>query len=177
MAKKSWQAHNKKLFSKGMTAYATIIKANIRDIMQDVARQMHEYISETTFNQGDGNMPYYTGNLSDSTGLGVYIDGALTAYIPPQRAMISQSNGDSDPVIWGYQDVRDTLSFASSEFSKGLWVVLFSTTSYAFRVDEQGSKYWNEGFFSIGLVEQQLLPKFKTAFAQAFPSIAQKLNI
>lgn len=177
MAKKSWQAHNKKLFSKGMTAYATIIKADIRDVMQDVARQMHEYISDTTSNQGDGNMPYYTGNLSDSTGLGVYIDGALTAYIPPQRAMIPQSNGDSDPIIWGYQDIRDTLSFASSEYSKGLWVVLFSTTSYAIKVDERGSKYWNKGFFSQLLVSQQLLPKFIDAFAQKFPNLVQQLKL
>lgn len=171
---KSWVGHNNKVFKKAMDAYASIIKVGIRDVMQDVARQMHEYISDTTYNQGGGNMPYYTGNLSDGTGLGVYIDGALTAYIPPQRASVEQTN--NGVTEWGYQDIREALSFASSEYAKGLWVVLFSTTSYAFKVDDRGSKYWEAGFFSQGLVEQQLLPKFKTAFAREFPNIARQLT-
>ena len=58
-----------------------------------------------------------------------------------------------------------------------LWVVLFSTTPYAFMIDKNGSKYWDAGFFSQRLVKEQLLPKFKTAFAKEFPNIAKQLSI
>ena len=175
MAKKSWVNHNKKVFKKAIENHSTNIKSRISRIMQEVARQMHEFISETSYNQGGGNMPFYTGNLSDGTGLGVYIDGALTAYIPPRRAITSQTN--KGVTEWGYQDIREALTFASSDYEKGLWVVLFSTTSYAIKVDERGSKYWESGFFSEGLVKEQLLPKFKTAFKREFPNISKQLTI
>ncbi|MBO5874438.1 MAG: hypothetical protein J6Q35_05355 [Rikenellaceae bacterium] len=180
MSKKSWVAHNNRVFKKGIDAYVLAIKSGIRDVMQEAARLMHEYISDTAFNQGDGNMPFYSGNLSDSTGLGVYIDGILTSYIPPKRATSTQRSGFNHTNIYnidGNQYIRDALQDASTEYSKGLWVVLFSTTPYAFMIDENGSKYWDAGFFSQRLVKEQLLPKFKTAFAKEFPNIAQQLSI
>jgi hypothetical protein len=180
MAKKSWVSHNNKVFKNAFKHHCTNIQSGIRNVIQRLAEQMQQYISETTFNQGDGNMPFYTGNLSDSTGLGVYIDGVLTAYVPPKRAKVPQSSGFNYTNIYdiqGYEELQSSLNDASKDYAKGLWVVLFSTTPYAFKIDERGSKYWDAGFFSEGLVKEQLLPKFKNVFAQEFPNIAKQLSI
>jgi hypothetical protein len=176
MATKSWASHNKTVFKQIFEQHCLDIKQRLESVMHGVAREMLQYISETVYNTGDDNMPFYSGNLRDSTGLGVYIDGVLVDYAPPQVATEPQYTNKQEN-IWGFQELSNALSLGASKFKNGIWVVLFSTTPYAIKVDERGSKYWTSGYFSELLVKELLIPQFKTAFAQEFPTIAKQLTI
>lgn len=171
MAKKSWAKQNDKVFAKCVKEYSEKLQQRIHQVCYEFALHVFEYISDTTFNEGDGNMPYYSGNMRDSTALGVYFNGSLTAYIPPSSATRAQRY-DEEAItdIWGKVWISDVLA-TTQDYQKGLWVVLYSAVPYAMKIEEKGSKYWEPGWFSEGIVEKQLLPAFKIAFAREFPNI------
>lgn len=176
---KSWVGHNKKVFQKAIEEYKNDIEKKVLKVLTTVAREMLVDIADAQYNQGDGYMPFYSGNLRDSTGLGVYHDGALDTFIPPKVAEHPQNYwqiGHYEFDLWGFSFIQEALSEANN-FNKGIWVVLYSTIPYAKYIDDNGSKYWDTGWFSDNIVQKELLPKLKTAFAQEFPSIAQQLNI
>lgn len=100
------------------------------------------------FDANDEQYPVWTGNLADATGIGIYADGVLSSYIPIKRADRPQENGIGEEV-WGTEELTDALSRASSKFSKGLWLVVFSTMDYARRIETKGSpKDRGKGFFT-----------------------------
>ena len=169
MAKKDWNKHNVKVFNSAIQEYNSKLEARINKVCYEFAFEVYQFISDTTFNQGDGNMPCYTGNMRDSTALAVYYNGSLTAYIPPSMARRSQYYQDITG-IWGKVWIRDILA-NTNDYQTGIWVVLYSAVPYAIKVETFGSKYWSPGWFSEGIVEKQLLPAFKTEFAKQFPNI------
>lgn len=177
---KSWVGHNNKVFQKAMDAYRADIEKKVLGVMESVARNIFEDVSNTFYNQGDDYMPFYTGNLRDSTGLGIYYNGALSTLIPPRVADNPQNYfqvGHWEFDIWGFQFIREALD-ATSDFNKGIWVVLYSTAPYAKYTDDNGTiRYWDAGWFSENIVQGHLLPKFKTAFAREFPNIAKQMSI
>jgi hypothetical protein len=132
-----------------------------------------------------GDMPYDTANLADGTGVGVYLNGQLMAYVPTQNATEPQDYGPISD-IWGREYLVDALFAAETDYPKGVWVVLFSTVPYAVRVDAEGTvrqrgKNKGEtktpaGYFSDRLTNE-VLSKFKTAFAREFPNIAKQMSI
>lgn len=176
MAKKSWISHNSKVFYRVMEGKKVELSKRIHNVLRELANQVYTYIADTTYNRGGGNMPYYTGNMRDSTGLGVYYNGALSTFIPPRDAQVAQTYVEKDyDEIWGFDYIRSALSNAQ-DFNKGIWVVLYSTVPYAVKIETKGSKYWDKGWFSEGIVDKKLLPAFKTAFAKEFPNIAKQLK-
>lgn len=179
MAKKSWIGHNNKVFQKAISDKKAYIEKRVLSILGSVAEDIYKDIENTTYNQGDGYMPYYTGNLRDSTGLGIYYDGALGDLFPPKAAEEPQNYWQAGYFffdLWGFEFVRTALS-ETNNFNEGIWIVLYSTMPYARHVDESGSTYWDAGWFSENIVQRQLLPKLKTAFAREFPNIAKQMNI
>ena len=137
---KSWVGHNNKVFQKALDAYKADIEKKVLGVMESVARNIFEDVSNTFYNQGDDYMPYYTGNLRDSTGLGIYYNGALSVLIPPRVADKAQNYwqiGHFYYDLWGFTFIREALAEANS-FNKGIWVVLYSTMPYAKYVDENG---------------------------------------
>ena len=177
---KSWVGHNNKAFKKAMNEKKAELEKRVLGVLTFVARQIFEGVADTTYNQGDGYMPYFTGNLRDSTGLGIYYNGALDTLIPPKNAEQPQNYfqvGHWEFDIWGFQFIREALD-ATSDFNKGIWVALYSTAPYAKYTDDNGTiKYWDAGWFSENIVQRRMLPMFKTAFAREFPNIARQLTI
>lgn len=171
MAKKGWAKQNDKVFAKGVKEYSEKLQKRIHEVCREFAFQVFRYVSDTFYNRGYGNMPYYTGNMRDSTALGVYFNGSLTAYIPPNEAEDPQNYAEEGLTdIWGKVWISDVLA-TTQDYQKGLWVVLYSAVPYAMKIEKEGSKYWEPGWFSEGIVEKQLLPAFKLAFAKEFPNI------
>ena len=97
------------------------------------------------------NIPFDTGNLHDGTGIGIYVDGILTAF-RYQRAAETDRDG-----AWGYQKLNNAFASGSNAYHDGVWLVVFSTMPYAFKVDQ-----W-DGFFTEGFVEE-----LKTLVTQEF---------
>lgn len=89
-----------------------------------------------------GLIPEYTANLHDATGVGVYADGAVAAFIPTKRATKKTKcgfGGVNHYEIDGSAFLQQAISDASTRFAKGVWFVVFSAVPYAYYIDAQGS--------------------------------------
>lgn len=149
-----YTAHNSKIFNVGLKNFAEReIKTKLETMLRSVAERLVAYIDGGfTPPTGTSLFPVYTGNLHDATGVGVYIDGRLSSYIPTAIAVEQQTNR-GEIGIDGSINLRLALQAATSQFSKGIWIVLFSTVSYAYKINMQGSR-WGRGVgFFDGLGE------------------------
>ena len=174
---KSWVGHNNKVFQKAIAEHRKSLEQQLHSFLRKLAEEVKLLIEAYA---EDYYLPYYSGNLVDGTGVGVYFNGALSAYVPPKSAIFPQTMGTIKN-IWGAEYLQDALNDATNEYSKGIWVVLFSTVPYAFRVNEEGTTTYDgmesfpDGFFSEGLVEE-MLARFEVGFAREFPNIARQLT-
>lgn len=139
-SKAGWmKANNKVVGNKINDFFDKATEALLKEIYK-VAEDVMEYIDSQKV------IPIYTGNLKDATGIGVYSNGVLKSYVPSQIATRPQSSGFHHKNvydIWGHQYLSDALEAASKEdYSKGIWIVLFSAVPYAFYIEDR------DAFFS-----------------------------
>lgn len=149
-----YTAHNSKVFKVGLKNYAdNVIKPKLEAMLRSVAERLVAYI-DGGFIPPYGNMqfPVDTGNLHDATGVGVYIDGRLSSYIPTAIAVEQQTN-KGEIGIDGSINLNLALQAATAQFAKGIWIVLFSTVSYAYKINTQGSSRGRGVGFFDGLGE------------------------
>lgn len=147
-------AHNAQVLKVGLKDYSErVIKVKLEAVLRGVAEKLVAYIDGGfILPNGTTQFPVDTGNLHDATGVGVYIDGRLSSYIPTAIAVEQQTNR-GEIGIDGSINLRLALQAAASQFSKGIWIVLFSTVSYAYKINTQGSP-WDRGVgFFDGLGE------------------------
>ena len=139
-SKAGWMRSNQKLIERRIDEVGNNSLARLLNVLYTVAQDVMEYIDSQKV------IPIYTGNLKDATGIGVYSNGVLEKYVPSQIATVPQSSGfhhRNEYDIWGHQYLSDALEAASKEdYSKGIWIVLFSAVPYAFYIEER------DGFFS-----------------------------
>lgn len=162
MAKKGWNKHNQELFKILLGQHLQGIEIRLNTVLQDVAESIRVYIEDLH------NLPIFTGNLADSTGVGIYNNGTLSAFAPIQRANMPQMYRNE--FVWGNSLLDKALADGSYKYSKGLWIVLYSTVPYAVKVDTKGTKKTEAGYFSTRL-KQDMLSQFKITFAKQFPNI------
>lgn len=122
-------------------------KREVLTRMHRIAQAMVDYI-DSHFADDDEHFPQYTANLHDATGVAIYDDGRLENYFPVQRAVDPQQTeiGEEE---WGSRELEEAARQGMTKFSKGLWLVLFSSSSYAESVEDIGSpKKRGKGFFT-----------------------------
>lgn len=150
-------AHNSKVFKVGINDYAErVIKSKLVAMLKSVAQTLVGVI-DGSFVMPDGTtqFPVDTANLHDATGVGVYADGVIQHFIPTARATKAQSDGGVKG-IFGSPLLQEAITNGATQFSKGIWIVLFSTVSYAYKINTQGSKIGRgAGFFEA--LKQTLL--------------------
>lgn len=149
-----YTAHNAKVFKVGLNDYAErVIKAKFEAMLRSVAERLVAYIDGGfTPPSGTIQFPIDTANLHDATGVGVYIDGRLSSYIPTSIATDQQTN-EGEIGIDGSINLRLALQAATSQFATGIWIVLFSAVSYAYKINTQGSSRGRGAGFFDGLAE------------------------
>lgn len=152
-----YTTHNSKVFKVGLEQYAErVIKAKIVAMLKNVAQTLVGVI-DGSFVMPDGTtqFPVDTANLHDATGVGVYADGAIQYFIPTAKATKAQSDGGVKG-IFGSPLLQAAISNGVTQFSNGIWIVLFSTVPYAYKINTQGSKIGRgAGFFEA--LKQTLL--------------------
>ena len=119
------------------------LEAMLRKLAQDTVSYIDGAFSPIPPHAPGGNelFPVWEGQLRDATGCAVYIDGRVSSFIPTSKARYKQSDKVSGIVdIVGSVFLKNAINLASSRFTKGLWIVIFSATPYAFRIDAGGSK-------------------------------------
>lgn len=132
---RKWDAHNAKVMKEQCTYFLKgVAKPQLVAMLRSVAEEIVAAID------GNGNIPIYTGNLHDATGVGVYVDGALSQYIPTKIATKKQRSGFGNTNwydIDGSLFLQSAMADAATEFNSGCWIVLFSAVPYAFHIDER----------------------------------------
>jgi len=106
---------------------------------------------------GRESIPYDTGNLMDSTGIGIYIDGVLIDFRYENQANVPQTFHGQ--VVWGKDKLDKALTLGASIYNTGVWIVLFSTVPYAIYQDRLS------GFFTDVMksnMKYLVLSQFKT---------------
>lgn len=141
---KSWISHNKAVLEQGMRKHINnVTKPDLVAYLKNVAQQIVAAIDGNTF-----AIPIYTGNLKDATGVGVYVDGAMTAFMPTKTAIKKQAM-KGRPYIFGSEFLAESLREASTTFATGVWLVIFSAVPYAYKINAEGSPkgrgkgYWD----------------------------------
>lgn len=152
-----YTAHNSKVFKIGVEQYKErVIKAKLVAMCKSVAQTLVAVI-DGSFVMPDGTtqFPVLTANLHDATGVGVYCDGTIQHFIPTAKATKAQSDGATKG-IFGSALLQSAISSGATQFTKGIWIVLFSTVPYAYKITTQGSKRGRGvGFFEA--LKQSLL--------------------
>lgn len=142
-------SNNIQMFNGGIYAFVKRWKARAFEVLSKVADDVIIFI------EGGGTIPVYTGNLQDSTGIGIYIDGVLSKFKPISIATGAQRSDEGKTVI-GSTELDRALELGATRFNTGVWIVLFSSVPYAFKVEERTD------FFSQS-VAQDLLTQFLKA--------------
>lgn len=148
----NYTSHNSKAFKDGLNDYAErVIKVKLGDALRDVAQKMVDAIDGAFTPDGEGNdqYPVWTGQLHDATGVGVYVDGSLNRFLPTKKGTEPQTDEESGIMnIVGSELLESALNDASSKFSQGVWIVVFSAVPYAYRINTEGSpRGRGQGFF------------------------------
>lgn len=125
-----WMPHNLEVIKKKSTLYlGGVKKRELVAMLKNVAQNIVSYIDS------QAEIPEYSGNLRDATGVGVYVNGTLSAYVPTKSATRLQKSGfhyRNEYGIDGSDYLKHALADASSDFSTGIWIVLFSAVPYAY---------------------------------------------
>ena len=133
-----YTAHNISVVKLGLKKFAeNEARKEVLRRMRIIAGKMLDLI-ERVFSDDSEQFPQWTANLHDATGIGIYADGRLESYMPVQRASKPQKTS-SGKSVWGSQELSDALKMASTTYSTGLWLVLFSAVDYAESIDNIGS--------------------------------------
>lgn len=152
-----YTAHNSKVFKVGLNDDAErVVKAKLVAMLKSVAQTLVGII-DGSFVMPDGSeqFPVYTANLHDATGVGVYSDGKVEYFVPTKMATDMQHDSSYN-LFYGSDLLRQAISNGATQFSKGIWIVLFSTVPYAYNINTQGSKIGRgAGFFEA--LKQTLL--------------------
>lgn len=137
-----WVAHNVAVIKEGITLFVRQKKTEIEAALKTVA---FEFIAK--IETGEIPIPVYTGNMSDATGLGLYVDGRMSAFLPFPIATRKQTTGPGmggRRAIDGHQFLAASIREGQTTFSTGIWLVLYSAVPYAMKIDMEGSK-WGRG--------------------------------
>lgn len=156
-----WMPHNLEVIKKQSMMYlGGVKKRELVALLKEVAQETLDYI------ETQAAIPQYTGNLHDATGVGVYVDGALTHYLPTKIATRYQSSGfhhRNEYRIDGHLYLQSALNDATTDFADRIWIVVFSAVPYAFYIEDRDAYFSNIRDFvrnkiATGLVK--LKPKY-----------------
>lgn len=147
-------AHNSQVFNVGLKYFTEAqAKPRIVAILTQVAQMLVGVIDGSfVMPKGSIQFPVDTANLHDATGIGVYSDGRVQHFIPTKQAVKTQSDGGTKGVD-GNALLQSAIAAGATQFAKGIWIVLFSTVPYAYKINTQGSKRGRGVGFFDGLGE------------------------
>lgn len=133
-----------------------VVKAKLLAMLKSVAQTLVGVIDGNfVMPLGSTQFPIDTDNLHDATGVGVYADGVIQYFMPTARAIVAQSYA-GETGIFGSPLLQSAISNGATKFSNGIWIVLFSSVPYAYKINTYGSKIGRGvGFFEE--LEQHLL--------------------
>lgn len=152
----NFTSQNSSVFHAGTKNYIEhVVKPKLEAMLRKLAQDTVSYIDGAfvpipPYAPGGNDLfPVWEGQLRDATGCAVYIDGRVSSFIPTSKGRYLQHDLISGiENIDGTEFLKNAIELASSRFTKGLWIVLFSAVPYAFRINTEGSPWYRgKGYF------------------------------
>lgn len=136
---------NSSIFKKNLEKFGNEqLKVILGKVLEEAAREIVSFIEKAKA------IPVYTGNLQDSTGVGVYMSGSLISYKPVKIAREPRivnygkgTMGEPNKEYWGTDELTRAIGAAASDYSSGFYIVVFSTMPYAYKVEETNDYFYN----------------------------------
>lgn len=138
--------NNIEVLKRGLNNFVTQkVKPQLTATLAVVAQDVVNYIDQISSRTNAEGLPIFTGALHDASGVGIYCDGALSAYRPRQIYNSRENSGQ----MFSPEDMLDyALSWGAQRFPTGIWLVIFSSMPYAAQIDTEGSPIGRgQGFF------------------------------
>jgi hypothetical protein len=150
---KKWLPHNLDVLKAALTQHIRgVLEPDLIRILEGIAQDMVDFV-DNNFVMPDGSMdfPVDSGNMRDATGVAIYANGTLAAYMPTKVATQKQRTnigGQNERDIDGHEYLMRTIQDSQTEFTTGIWIVLICAVPYAYHVDDSGSPLGRgQGFF------------------------------
>lgn len=154
--------HNNNVFRQGLEDFAKKQATQFEAMLQNVAQMLVNRVDSLFVPLppyapgGSRSYPAWEGQMHDATGVGVYVNGRLSSYLPTKKGQGPQYDDESGATnIIGSEYLMNALNAASTRFSKNVWIVLFCAVPYAYRVNTSGS-HWGRGVGFFDKLAQEL---------------------
>lgn len=142
MEQSNWDKIRKEVTKK--TSFASKELSKEIDTLAD---EIMEYILKIASSTDERGLPIYTGNLFDSTGIGIYQKGVLVAIKTNERHATEEQEWG-----WGYSHLQNALN-NSIGLGNDLTLVIFSSAPIAEMINEEGSP-WNRGIGYFDMIAE-----------------------
>jgi hypothetical protein len=135
---------------------ATKVNVDVLSILRRVADRIILYLENEV-------IPVETGNLQDSTGVGIYHGDVLKRYIPRKTAVVSRSNIYPDGLtarsnVWGTDELQNAINLGAMKYSNDYHLVIYSAMPYAGLVEVR------TGYFKA--ITDEIRPLFANVLMQ-----------
>lgn len=125
-----------------MNSNNTVIQNKLKEFMEtkvhrDILMILERVASDVLiFIEGAGEIPIDTGNLQDSTGIGIYHEAVLKRYVPRKTAIeprtdIYPKGLTTRKSVWGTDILNEAISKGVTQYRDGYVMVIFSAMPYA----------------------------------------------
>lgn len=139
-----WSAHNQAVVNKSVKDFIAQQKRLLVAKLRKVAKEMLDNVDigfvRPPFKPGGSDQfPVWTGQMADSIGLGLYIDGVTEYLMAPKNSIEFQTSGNYQGKIYGHELLQQMITITAAKYPQGIWMVLFTAVPYAQSVDSFGS--------------------------------------
>lgn len=116
-------------------------RPRLAQVLRAVGERIKDKINQAfspVSSKGNDQYPIWTGNLRDSMGVALFVEGKMQMFAPPVIANNPQTN-ESHQQIWGRAELNKLANHTTSRFSKGIWLVMYAGVEYAEKIELFGS--------------------------------------
>ena len=127
------------------------IQKNILRLCQEAVAELYEaHANGFRGLRGTDQFPIYSGELAASTGAAIYCNGVFDSFVP-NTGRINPPFDEQGAEVDGTALLQSAIAAGATQYTKGIWIVLYSTVPYAVRINLKGSPWLGRGmaFFDV----------------------------
>lgn len=149
-----WTSHNRSLAKSKLQTFLNEkrkqLVSQLRANADAMVMQVDRGFSPIPPYHGGGNeqYPVWEGQMRDSTGVGLYVEGRTEYFMPAPKARNTQFSDNYGNDIVGHELLNESITQGAATHPYGVWLVLYSSVPYAEQVNRVGSPWFRGiGYF------------------------------
>lgn len=129
-----------------LKAAAEQVEKNILKLCQAAIAELYKVHSDGFKGErGTHQFPKWSGALAASTGAAIYCNGVFDSFVPNVAANIEVQYDEYGNEIDGRALLESAIAAGATQYTKGIWIVLYSTVPYAAKINLEGSAIIHRG--------------------------------